>query len=144
MKHCDEHEAAKRSFNEVSQLFNKLVNDNEDYVIDYFEQAEASILMEKETNQQKTDTYYQKLVDDAHESKIKCLANLKTNWQLESDLNEIKETLIGHENKLKRESLAFLLKTLDGNDAKWRKIQIECDSLLKNIRRQLRDGESTC
>ena len=45
-----DHDAAKKSFNEVSQLLDKLVKlDQEDIVIDYFERVEADILLEKKS-----------------------------------------------------------------------------------------------
>ena len=41
MKHCNEHETAKKSFNEVTQLLDKLTKlDKEAYVMDYFERVE--------------------------------------------------------------------------------------------------------
>ena len=69
IKHCSEHDAAKKVFNEVSQLLGKLTNlDEESYVIDYFERVEGNILMEKEANMQKLIAFYQKLVDEVHMS----------------------------------------------------------------------------
>ena len=41
---------------------------------DYFERVEAKILLEQKANQQKLLAYYQKLVEDVHESKGKCIA----------------------------------------------------------------------
>ena len=75
-----EHSAAKKCFNEVTQLIDKLAKiDQEDFVIDYFERVEADILVDKEVNVQKLLAYYQKLVDKVHERKVKCLHNLKAN-----------------------------------------------------------------
>ena len=63
MKHCDEHDSAKKSFYEVKQLLAKLVNLNEeDHVIDYFEEVVANILLEKENRQKKLDAYFKQLV----------------------------------------------------------------------------------
>ena len=135
MKYCNEHDAAKKSFNEMTQLLDKLLKlGNEDYVIDFFERAEANLLLDYEINGQKLANYYEKLGDDLHERKVKCLDNVKANKKLERELTTIKQTLHEHEGKLKREKLAFTLKTLDGDDAKWRDIQTKCNSLLRAIK----------
>ena len=135
MKYCTEHEAAKKSFNEVTQLLDKLINlDKEAYASNYFERVEADILLEKKVKQQELDAFYQKLVDQVHERKVKCLQNLKTNKRLESELDAIKQALLENEGKLKKESLDFILKTLDGEDKKWKEIQTECENLLKAVK----------
>ena len=90
MKHCTEHEAAKKSFSSVTQLLEKLITlDKEDFVIDYFERVEADILLAKEVNIQKLNAYYQELVEGVHERKVKCLRNLATNETLASELDAI-------------------------------------------------------
>ena len=130
-----EHEAAKTSFNELTQLLDKLIKlDQEAYVNDYFERVEADILIEKEVNLQKLHAHYQKLVDEVHERKVKCLHNLKANKQFKSELDAIKQTLIGHESKLNRDIVNFQLKTHDGDVAKWKAIQCQCNTLLSTIR----------
>ena len=48
-------------------------------------------------NLQKLVAHCQKLMDEVHERKIKCLHNLKSNKQLESELDAIKHTLIGND-----------------------------------------------
>ena len=134
MTYGSEHEAAKRSFNDVKRYIQKLINlDHEDIVIDYFQRVEADVLQEKEANLQKLLAYYQKLIDDVHERKDKCLQRLKRNKQLESQIDAIKQTLIGHENTLKKDNVVFILKTLDGDEAKWKSIQTECNTLLGKI-----------
>ena len=100
-------------------------------MIDYFQQAEADLLQEKEVNLQKLFARYQKLVDDMHERKANCLHNLKTNTRLESELEAIKCKLVEHNGKLMREQLGFILTTLDGDEDKWREIQSECDTMLE-------------
>ena len=135
MKYCNEHETAKKSFNEVTQLLDKLIKfDEEDYTIEFFEQVEADILLEKEANLQKLQAYYQELSDDVHERKVKCLHNLKANKTLLSELATIKKVLIGHENQLKKDKVDFILKTLDGDEAKWRAIQSECEAMLEKAK----------
>ena len=130
MRYSSEHDAAKKSFNDVTQLLAKMLKFNEeDYVIDYFERVEADILVEKEANLQKLVAHYQQLVDDVHARKVKCLHNLKTNKAIESKLDAVKQTLTEHESKLKKDNLDVELKTLDGDEAKWRAIQSECDAL---------------
>ena len=130
-----EHSAAKNNFSEVTQLIDKLAKiDQESFVIDYFERVEADILLEKEVNMQKLIAFYQKLVDDVHERKVKCLHNLKTNKALESELDTIKQTLAEHETQLKRENLDFIIKTLDGDEDKWKAIQSECATLLEKVK----------
>ena len=130
-----EHSAAKKCFSEVTQLIDKLANiDQEDFVIDYFERVEADIVLEKEVNMQKLVAHYQKLVDEVHERKVKCLHNLKTNKALESELDTIKQRLTEHESQLKRENLNFIIKTLDGDEDKWKAIQSECAALLEKVK----------
>ena len=130
-----EHSAAKKNFNEVTQLIDKLAKiDQESFVIDYFERVEADILVEKEVNVQKLVTYYQQLVDKVHERKVKCLHHLKANKTSESELDTIKQTLAEHEAQLKRENLDFILKTLNGDEDKWKAIQTECATLIKKVR----------
>ena len=135
MKYCNQHEAAKKSFGKVTKLLDKLLKlDQEDIVADYFERVEVSIELEKEANQKKLDAYYQQLVDGVHERKVKCLHLLATNKTLESELTTIKHALVGYESKLKKDNIDFLLKTLDGDEAKWKAIQLECDALLTKIK----------
>ena len=135
IKYGKEHSAAKKNFNEVAQLIDKLTKiDQEGFVIDYFERVEADIVQEKEVNMKKLVAYYQKLVDEVHERKVKCLHSLKTNKALESELNTIKQTLAEHESELKRENLDFIINTLDGDEDKWKAIQSECAALLEKVR----------
>ena len=135
MKHCNQHDAAKKSFKAVTQLLEKLTKlDKDAYVIDYFERVEADILREKEVNIQKLNAYYQELVDSVHVQKVKCFHNLATNETLPSELDAIKQALVDHKDKLKKDNLDFLLKTLDGDDAKWKQIRSECNALLKKIK----------
>ena len=135
MSYSIEHEAATKSFTAVTQLLDKLVElDNEDYVIDYFERLEAEIQLEKEVNVQKMIDHYETLVDDVHERKAQCLANLKTNQTLHSQLEPISQTLKELASKLKGENFDFMLKTLDGDQAKWKEIQIECQTLMDKVK----------
>ena len=130
-----EHEAAKTSFNELTQLLDKLIKlDQEAYVIEYFDRVQNEIVLEKEVNLQKLLAHFQKLEDEVHERKVNCLHNLKTNKLLENELDAIKQTLIDHESKLKTDNVDFLLKTQDGDEAKWREIQCQCNTLLSTIR----------
>ena len=134
MKYCNQHEAAKKSFGKVTKLLDKLLKlDQEDIAIDYYKQVENDILLEKDANLQKLLAHYQKLVDDVHERKVKCLHKLATDKKLESELAAIKHALIGHECRLKINNVDFLLKTLDGDEAKWKAIQLECDALFAKI-----------
>ena len=135
VKNGSEHEAAKKSFNDVTHLLDKLIKlDKEDFVIDYFERVEADILLEKEGNLQKLLAYYQNLVDDVNERKVKSLHNLKTNKRTESDLLAFKQTVREHQGKLREDKYDFILKTLDGDEAKWKKIQSDCSTLLEKIK----------
>ena len=109
--------------------------DKERYVIDYFDGTEAGLLQEKEVNLQKLLAHYQELVGKVHERKAQCLHNLKTSASLERELDAIKRSLAEYDNKLKRERLDFILKTLGGGDEdKWREIQSECDTLLETVK----------
>ena len=103
-------------------------------MIDYFERVETDILLEKEVNVQKLDTYYQKVVDEVQERKIKCLQNIKTKNISDNELEAIKQTLDEHESALKEKNLDFILRTLDGDQTKWNEIQLECDTFLKRIK----------
>ena len=140
MKHSREHSAAKKSFDELTQLLDTLTKfDGERYMNDYFDKVEADIVQEKEVNLQKLLAYYQKLVDGVHERKVKCLRNLKTNKTVESELEAIKRQLVEHERKLNKDQLDFVLKTLDGDEDKWREIQSECNKVLETVKSL--DGE---
>ena len=132
MMYCTEHEAAKKSFNEVTKLLDKFIKlDKEDFVIGYFERVEADLLLEKEVNMQKLNAYYQQLVDEVHKRKVKCLHNLKTN---KTQLDAIAQELTAHECQLKKDNIDFQLKSLDGYDAKWKAIPLECNLLLAKIK----------
>ena len=64
------YEAAKKSYEEVTELLEKLINrTNEDYVNDYFEQAEADVLAEKEASIQKMIDDYQARLAEVQEQK---------------------------------------------------------------------------
>ena len=135
IKHGTEHDAAKKSFNDVTNLLEQLAKfDKEDYVTGYFERLEADIVLEREANVQKLVAHYQKLVDDVHERKVKCLRSLRTNQQLECELEAIRRTFLEHESKLKRTNWDFLFKTLDGDQTRWKEIQLECDTLLASAK----------
>ena len=135
MTYSSEHEAAKKRFNEVTQFLDKLIkSDKEDIAIDYFERVEADIMIDKELNMQKLVDYYQVLVDKVHKRKLKCLENIKTSSTLEGELEAIKQTLVKHESEMKAKQLDFLLKTLNGDDTKWREIQAECSRLLETTK----------
>ena len=100
---------------------------------------EADIEQEKEVNVQKLVAYYQKLVNEVHKRKCKCMNNLKTNKAIGSELDAIKQTLAEHASQLKRENFDFIIKTLDGEEEKWKAIQTECATLLEKVR--LLEGE---
>ena len=136
ISYSTEHQAAKKSFNELTQLLDALTKiDKRSYVIDYFERVEADILLEKEFNIQKLVDYYQTLVDRVRERKDECLRRLNTNnTALESELEAIKKTLKDHESQLNKDKLDFVLKTLDGDEAKWKDIQCECNTLCEKMR----------
>ena len=124
-----------QNFNTVTNLLDRLINfDKEAYVIEYFDRVQNEIVLEKEVNLQKLLAHFQKLEDEVHERKVNCLHNLKTNKLLENELDAIKQTLIDHESKLKTDNVDFLLKTLEGNEAKWRAIQSECKTLWNTIK----------
>ena len=69
-----------------------------------------------------------------HERKSKCLHNLTANKTLASELDAIKQAVVGYKSKLKKDNIDFLFKTLDGDEAKWKAIQLECDALLSKIK----------
>ena len=130
--HINQHDAAEKSFNELTRVLDKLAKfDKEHFVIDYFGIVEAHILLEKDASLQKLLAYYNKLVDSVHERKARCLHNLKTNTRLENELAAIKRTF--EESQSKREHLDCMLKALDGDEAKWKAIQDECNKLLQTV-----------
>ena len=49
-------------------------------------------------------------------------------------MDAIKQTLVEHESALKTKNLDFILRTLDGHEAKWKEIRSECDTLLNRIK----------
>ena len=135
MKHCKEHSAAKKSFNELTQLLDKLTKlDKEGFVIDYFERVETDILLDKEANMQKLTAHYGYLLDEVHERKVACLQHVKANKQLASELEAINRTLVEHKSKLSKDNLDFIIKTLDGDEDKWKSIQAECNDTAKRVK----------
>ena len=60
--------------------------------------------------------------------------NLETNTTLPCELDAITQALVDHKDQLKKDNLDFLLKTLDGDDAKWQQIRSECNALLEKIK----------
>ena len=134
MSYSCEHDAAKKSFTAVSQLLERLTKlDQKSYVLDYFERVEADIQQEKEVNIQKLIDYYQTLVNDVHERRAECLRNLEQATN-NTTLEAIKRALIEHRDRLNNDNLNFVLKTLDGDEVKWRLIQSECGDLLQKVR----------
>ena len=135
-KHCKEHEAAKKSFNALTQLLAKLDKlDAEAYAIDVFEQLEVEIELEKDVNLQKLIAHYQKLLEEVHKRRANCMSYLlQSKTRLDSELAPIDQKLKEFELKLKRDNLDFILKTLDGDQAKWTQIQIECDAMLAKVK----------
>ncbi len=95
MRFSTQHEAAKKSFSDVTQSLEELgkLESEYDYVIDYFERLEADILQEKETKQKELNAYYKKLVESVHERKVKCLRNVKTKKSLASEIVAFKQKL---------------------------------------------------
>ena len=131
LRHSIKHDSAKRSFNDLTQLIDKLSKlDKEAYVIDYFERVEADILLEKEVNVQKLIAHYQELLDFVAKRKVKCLHNLKTNTTIDNELRMYSQKLMEQQNKFKEEKLNFILKTHDGDQTKWKEIESECVTLL--------------
>ena len=130
MKYSNEHDAAKKIVNQVTHMLEKLVKlEGEDYVIYYFEQMEADILLEKEVNQQKLDAHYQKLVDPVLERKVACLKSLKSNKTLHNELDAIKQELMQHKSQLEKDNFDFIIKRHAGDEAKWKEIQSRCNIL---------------
>ena len=131
ISHCSEHDAAKKSFNDLTQFLDKLAKFNkEKYAIGLFERVEAEIEKEKEVNLHRLLAYYQKLENEVKARKSKCLQNLKSSKKLKA----IKQTFIEYDAKLTNDNVDFVLKTLDGDQAKWKRIQSECDIMLDNVR----------
>ena len=136
MKYCHEHEAAKKSFNEVTQLLAKLTRlDAEAYANDYFARVESDIVLEKEINMQKLLAHYQTLIKDLHERKAKCLNSLsRRNAMPASALEPINQTLKNFDSKLKKDNLDFILKTVDGDQVKWKTIESECNAMMEKVK----------
>ena len=135
MKHSGEHDTAKENFNEVKQLLAKLSKlDAEAYAIEFFKQVEADIQLEKEVNLEALIAHYEKLVDEVRERKARCLDNLKINETLGRELEPINQALKEFDRKLKRDNVDFILKTLDGDEAKWKEIQSSCNLMLEKVK----------
>ena len=60
----------------------------------------------------------------------------KTSKKYGSELNAIKQTVLKHKTKLKRANVDFVPPILDGDEAKWKAIRIECDTMLEKTRRR--------
>ena len=143
MHFCTEHDAAKKSYNELTQLLAKLTKlDNKKYVTEYFEKVESEIRVEKEDNLKKLNAHYEKLIDGVQGRKVNCLRNLTSDITLERKLNAIAKTLHEYESKLKKENIDLLLKTLDGDEVRWKAIELACHTLLEtthSLGKELKD-----
>ena len=73
------------------------------------------------------------MLNDLHESKASCLDNLKRNETSGNSLEPIIQSLKEVECQLKRDNVDFILKTVDGDRAKWKEIQIECSTMLTKV-----------
>ena len=132
MRHCDEHEAAKDSFKELSKQLDELIAlDKKDFVVDHFKRAEADILLEKEASINKLNDHYGKLLDEVRTRQRTCLRALETQ---ESELNAIEQAFVDHKSQLANDRLDFVLKTLDGDVATWRAIQAQCECAMAKMR----------
>ena len=115
-------------------MLEKLTNiDKESHVIDYFERVEADILFEKEVNMQKLIAFYQRLVDEVHERKTACLKNLKAT-NIQSKLQGVQRTFVENSCKLKTDNVDFILKTLDGDEDKWKEMLKTIMTMLETIK----------
>ena len=83
---------------------------------------------------QKLVAHYQRLVNDVHERKVRCLNNLKMSKTPGNHLEPINQTLKEFGSKLKRDNIDFILKTLDGDDNKWKDIRMECCILFSKVK----------
>ena len=108
--------------------------DAEAYAIEFFKQVEADIQLEKEVNLEALIAHYEKLVDEVRERKARCLDNLKINETLGRELEPINQALKEFDRKLKRDNVDFILKTLDGDEAKWKEIQSSCNLMLEKVK----------
>ena len=132
MKHSDEHEAAKKSFYEVTRSLEQLATlDKEQLVRGHFKRVQADIAQRKELHMQKLLEDYGRQVERAQEREAECLRKLKSNKQLASELDTMRQTLA---DELKKQDIGFALHTLDGDEAKWKAIRATCTALLKKIK----------
>ena len=69
-----------------------------------------------------------------HERKVQCLSSLKANETLANDFKASKQAFVAFESELKKENLDFILKTLDGDEDKWREIQSQCNTMLDKVK----------
>ena len=130
-----EHLEAKNNYNEATQLIDKLTYINKEaFVIEYFERVKAEILLEKEVNMQKFVAYYQQLVYEVHERKVQCVHNLRTQRTLEGELDAIKQTMAREASRFKNQNARVFLSALDGDEARWADIHLECAHLLDKVR----------
>ena len=136
MKHSEQHEAATKSFAELAHFLDKLTTlETDQFVIDYFERVEAEIAQERENNMQKLIAHYQKLTDEVREHKLQCLHKLTTsNRKCANVVETIQHALAQHKSKLERDNVSVALKTVDGDEAKWRSIRAECNAMLDKVK----------
>ena len=131
IRHSFDHDAAKDSFTKLTLMLEQLTAlDEEHFAIDYFGRVNADVLLEKEVNEEKLAAYYQQLEDHVQEQQSKCLHALKTNQTVKSEFVAIKKATIEFKSVLKQDNVDFILKTLDGDEAKWEEIQSKCICLL--------------
>ena len=135
LRYCGEHEVAKKKFADLSALLDKLARlDNEEYLVEYFKQIENDIDEEREANISRIHKHYAKLIDELHASKQKCVDNMRSNESLSADIDAIYKVIFQYKITLQEKNFDFDLKTLNGDEKKWKQIQIESDTLCEKVR----------
>ena len=139
MKHCDEHEAAKHSFVRLSQqLADASRFDKRRHLDDYFKRVEVHIDVERETVKLDLDTFYDKLQSDLNAFKSECVRQLEaaatTTTTNDNEFQQIENALEKHASSLRERDVEFRLRTMSGDDAAWRSIRADCDSIGDEVR----------
>ena len=142
--HGHEHKLAKRQLNDLKAYMASFAKiETEDLVVDYFRHVEEDIETERASKTKRLNDYFDSLVDEVDERKKQCVAKLKDK-KSRDEAGAIAERLELCKRKLDESNFEFDLTTLNGDDAKWKRIQSECKSLgddIKPLVMQLQDRQ---
>ena len=142
MDHGKAHQQAKQMLDAVTSELTHLSSTSSssssslDLVLDYFRRVEADVQLEREAKQTELNAHYDGLVEHIHACKTKCIESLPTttSQQIESDIGQlVQQQASAMRSELTKSEFEFDLRIANGDKAKWKHIQRECQSVRERI-----------